>query len=136
MAADAASHRPSADDARRFTQAVAKRLGLGPAYVQQAFEDPTARLLQESELPENIDPGYPKLDDPIERERIMRAFARPLGAPVGYVLPVKRWATQAEARWGSELWQTRRQRLFLRPGEAPIGPRLPVSALPHLPADQ
>jgi uncharacterized protein (DUF2126 family)/transglutaminase-like putative cysteine protease len=134
IAAETVSHRPSAEDAQRFTQAVAKRLGLGPAYVQQAFEDPTARLLQESELPENIDPGDPKLDDPIERERIMRAFARPLGAPVGYVLPVRRWATQAEARWVSELWQTRRQRLFLVPGDAPIGARLPLSALPHVPA--
>src|SRR5207245_11537174 len=52
----------------------------------------------------------------------------------GYVLRIKRWATQATARWVSRLWQTRRQRLFLGPGATPIGSRLPLSALPHLPA--
>jgi len=131
-AAETASHRASVDDTQRFTQALAKRLGFDTAYVQPAFEDPTARLFHESALPENIDPADPKLDDPIERERLMRVFARPLGTPVGYVLPLKRSASQAEARWVSEFWQTRRQRLFLVPGEAPIGARLPLAALPHL----
>ena len=134
IAAETASYQPLGQDAQRFTHAVARGLGLHTDYVQAAFEDPTARLLKESELPENIEPDDAKLDDPIERGRIMRAFASPLGAPVGYVLPIKRWATQAKARWVSELWQTRRQRLFLVPGDTPIGSRLPLSALPHLPA--
>jgi len=134
IAAETASSQPLVEDAQRFTHAIARRLGIEPDYVQAVFEDPTARLLRESELPENIEPDDPKLDDPIARERIMRAFGRPLGAPVGYVLPVKRCATQAEARWVSEFWHTRRKRLFLVPGDAPIGSRLPLGALPHLPA--
>jgi uncharacterized protein (DUF2126 family)/transglutaminase-like putative cysteine protease len=132
IAAEAASYQPLVEDAQRFTHAIARRLGIEPDYVQAVFEDPTARLLRESELPENIEPDDPKLDAPIARERIMRAFGRPLGAPVGYVLPVKRCATQAEARWVSEFWHTRRKRLFLVPGDAPIGSRLPLGALPHL----
>jgi uncharacterized protein (DUF2126 family)/transglutaminase-like putative cysteine protease len=123
---------PLAEDARRFTQAVAARLGLGTDYVQPAFEDPAARMLKQGELPENVDPGDPKIDDPVERDRIMRAFERHLGAPAGYVLPLQRWTAQASPGWVSEVWQTRRRRLLLVPGDSPIGFRLPLSALPHL----
>src|SRR5262249_46087573 len=65
IAAETASSRPLAHDAQRFTQAVARHLGVDAANVQPAFEDPAARLLQESELPENVDPNDPKLDDPM-----------------------------------------------------------------------
>src|SRR5262249_55009351 len=101
-------------------------------YVQPAFEDPAARMLKQGELPENVDPSDPKIDDPVERDRIMRAFEQDLGAPAGYVLPLQRWTAQASPGWVSEVWQTRRRRLFLVPGESPIGFRLPLSALPRL----
>ena len=84
-----------------------------------AFEDPLDRMQKEGELPENVDPENPKIDDPIERARIMRAFERRLGAPAGFVLPVQRWSAQASAGWLSEVWQTRRGRLFLMPGDSP-----------------
>ncbi|MGA7490526.1 MAG: transglutaminase family protein [Xanthobacteraceae bacterium] len=125
-------HRPLADDALRFTQSVAARLGLAADYVQPAFEDPAQRMLAQGELPENVDPEDPKIDDPAERDRIMRTFERHLGAPAGYVLPVQRWTAQAAPGWVSEVWQTRRQRLFLTPGDSSIGFRLPLSSLPHL----
>jgi uncharacterized protein (DUF2126 family)/transglutaminase-like putative cysteine protease len=136
IASETATHRPLAEDAQRFTHAVARRLGFDASYVQPAFEDPLERMRKEGALPENIDPSDPKIDDPIERDRIKRAFEQPLGAPAGYVLPVQPWKGHARSNWLSELWQTRRGRLFLLPGEGPIGSRLPLKALSYLrPAD-
>jgi uncharacterized protein (DUF2126 family)/transglutaminase-like putative cysteine protease len=113
IASETGTHRPHDEDAQRFTQAVARRLGLDAAYVQPAFEDPLERMRKEGELPENIEPR--------------------LGTPAGYVLPVQHWTEHGKPGWVSELWQTRRRRLFLVPGEAPMGSRLPLNALPHLP---
>src|SRR4029079_4487129 len=115
----------------RFAQAIALRLGLDPDYAQPGYEDPAERMLRQGELPENIDPSDPKIDDPVERDRILRTFERHLGAPAGYVLPVHRWSAQAATGWVSEIWQTRRRHLFLAPGDSPIGFRLPLSSLPR-----
>jgi uncharacterized protein (DUF2126 family)/transglutaminase-like putative cysteine protease len=136
IAPETVTNRPRDGDAQRFTQAVARRLGLDAAYVQPAFEDPLERMRKEGELPENIEPSAAKVDDPIERGRIIRTVERQPGTPAGYVLPVQRWTEQGKPGWVSELWQTRRGRLYLAPGESPIGSRLPLNALPHLrPAD-
>jgi uncharacterized protein (DUF2126 family) len=132
LAPEASSRPPSDDEARRFTQGMAKRLGIAPEFVQPAFEDPADCMLKEGQLPANIDPSNPKIDDQNERARIMRAYERHLSKPAGYVLPVQRWAAQAKPGWISELWQLRRGRLFLAPGDSPIGLRLPLSSLPYL----
>src|SRR5262245_11278872 len=132
IANETPTQRPSGDDAHRFSQAIASRLGVDADYVQPAFEDPAERMLKQGELPENVDPSDPKIDDPVERDRIMRSFERHLGPPAGYVLPVQRWTAQAGPSWLSEVWQTRRKRLFLIPGDSPIGFRLPLNALPHV----
>jgi uncharacterized protein (DUF2126 family)/transglutaminase-like putative cysteine protease len=132
IAGESSNYQPLADHALRFTQAIAARLGVDADYVQPAFEDPAERLLKQGELPENVDPDDPKIDDPLERDRIMRAFERHLGAPAGYVLPVRRWTAQAAPGWISEVWETRRRRLFLVPGDSPIGFRLPLNSLPYL----
>ncbi len=124
---------PSTDDAHRFAQSLATRLGLKPEHVQPAFEDPADRMLKEGALPDNIDPEDPKIDDPVERARIMRSFERHLSAPTGYVLPVQRWSAQAtRGGWISEVWQMRRKRLYLMPGDSPIGFRLPLHSLPYV----
>src|SRR6202043_1283687 len=132
LATEASTRPPSEDEAQRFTQGMAARLGIAPDFVEPAFVDPADRLIKKGQLPANLDPGNPKIDDPNERSRIMRAFERKLGKPAGYVLPVQRWGAQAKPGWISELWQTRRGRLFLAPGDSPIGLRLPLSSLPYV----
>jgi uncharacterized protein (DUF2126 family) len=132
LASEASTRPPSDDEARRFAQGMAARLGIASEFVQPAFEDPADRMLKEGQLPANIDPSNPKIDDLNERAAIMRAFERHLGKPAGYVLPLQRWAAQAKPGWVSELWQLRRGRLFLAPGDSPIGLRLPLSSLPAL----
>src|SRR5262252_989927 len=120
------------NDARRFAESVAARLGIASDYVVPAFEDPAELLRKEGELPENVDPTDPKIEDPQERARIMRVFERRLSTPAGYVLPVQRWAAQAKPGWISEVWPLRRGHLFLLPGDSAIGFRLPLKSLPHL----
>src|SRR5215467_12000981 len=132
IALEAQAHASTSDEAQRFTEDFASRLGLAVEHVLPAFEDPADRMLKEGLLPANVDPADPKIDDPIERARIMREFEHNLSAPAGYVLPVQRWNTQHTSRWMSELWELRRGRLFLVPGDSPIGFRLPLNSLPYL----
>ncbi|HEY2754626.1 MAG TPA: transglutaminase family protein [Pseudolabrys sp.] len=124
---------PSPDEARRFTESLVGKLGISGLHVQPAFEDPAERMLKEGALPANIDSADPKIDDPVERARIMREFERRLSAPAGFVLPVQKWTAQAAGEgWVSEVWRMRRGRLFLVPGDSPIGFRLPLNSLPYV----
>jgi len=128
---------PTADQAKRFAEGVAARLGIGRDYVVPAYEDPVRQMLKEGDWPDNIDPGDPKIDDPAERARIMREFERRLTVPTGFVLPVQPAnAPASRARWLSEIWPLRRRHLFLVPGDSSIGWRLPLDSLPRLPASE
>jgi len=123
---------PTADDAKRFAERVAAQLGIADSRVQAAFEDPVHWMLEEGKLPVNVDALDPKLFDAASRARMVRAFERGLGAPAGYVLPLRR----LNDHWVSETWDVRRERLFLLPGDLPVGSRLPLAALPRVePAD-
>lgn len=125
---------PSIADAARLTEAVAMHLGLSAECVAPAYEDPVALMVKEGELPENVDPHDPRINDPAERARILRALERHLTDPVGFVLPLQRLDAPATSGWSSEVWGLRRGRLFLAAGDAPIGARLPLKSLPHVPA--
>jgi uncharacterized protein (DUF2126 family) len=119
--------------AEAFSADLAERLGVGKEYLIPAYEDPVEWLLKEGQLPPNVDVFDPKIENAEERARMMRVFEQGLGAPTGFVLPIQRWAAQAERRWASERWVLRRGRLFLAPGDSPVGLRLPLGALPWVP---
>jgi uncharacterized protein (DUF2126 family) len=51
----------TADDARRFTQALARKLGLSTQYITPGYEDTWYYLWRERKLPVNVDPFDSKL---------------------------------------------------------------------------
>ncbi|MEM1345016.1 MAG: transglutaminase family protein, partial [Pseudomonadota bacterium] len=126
-------------EAANFTTALAEALGVEAGHADPAYEDTAAFLLREQNLPANVDPSDPKLDDPEERARLVRVFDRGLGRPAAYVLPLQLAQARDERedgarqfRWSSEKWHTRRGHLFLVPGDSPAGFRLPLEALGYL----
>ena len=133
IAGDAADAAPARRRMRRpLPTRVAAQLGLASGHVMPAFEDPMHLLVQEAELPINIDPLDPDLANADARARTVRALQQGLGRPAGFVLPL--WPTHsgASTRWISEAWEFRRGRLMLLSGDGPIGDRLPLGALPQL----
>jgi uncharacterized protein (DUF2126 family)/transglutaminase-like putative cysteine protease len=123
------------EEAERFAEGTAKRLGIDSEFIMPAFEDPGFWLQKEAGLPPNVDAGDSKLSDPETRARMARVFDQGLDAPRGFVLPIQRWNADA-GRWKSERWKLRRGNLFLTPGDSPLGLRLPIASLPHIPADE
>jgi uncharacterized protein (DUF2126 family) len=126
---DGRSHR----DAQRFAEMLARHLGLAPRYAQPAYEDALAALLQEAELPANVDAARADLGDAAARQRLADKLSRGLDTPVGYVLPLA-WRTWSNG-WHSAPWVLRRGRIHLAPGDSPIGLRLPIASLPWVAED-
>jgi len=123
------------EDAQRFGTALAGRLGVDPACIITAFEDPLPALQQEAALPVNFDPQRAQLGNPKERARVATLLARGLERPAGLVLPLRARqqpdARAPESEWLTSRWPLRREALYLLPGEAPIGARLPLTSLPE-----
>ncbi|SHG88155.1 DUF2126 domain-containing protein [Bradyrhizobium erythrophlei] len=132
-------HQTRIEDAERFADSTAAKLGVDAEYVLPAFEDPGHWLQKEAGLAPNVDPSDSKLSDPEERARMARVFDQGLNTPKGFVLPIQRWnadASKSPSRWKSERWKLRRGNLFLTPGDSPLGLRLPIASLPHIPAEE
>lgn len=120
-------------DARLFAETLALHLGLASRYAQPAYEDALAALLQEAELPINVEPGHAELDSASLRGALANKLSRGLNTPAGYVIPLA-WSFTAQD-WTSAPWQTRRDRLHLIPGDSPMGLRLPLASLPWVAED-
>jgi uncharacterized protein (DUF2126 family)/transglutaminase-like putative cysteine protease len=120
-------------EAGRFTEALCRNLGLPTDAPLPAYEDPGHFALVEQKLPLGVDPANNTLDDPAERARLVSVFARGLGKPTGYVLPIQVWQSKDKGRrWVTERWKLRRERLYLAPGDSPVGYRLPLGSLPFI----
>jgi uncharacterized protein (DUF2126 family)/transglutaminase-like putative cysteine protease len=119
-----------AQEAGTFLVSLAKRMGIDPALVLAAYEDPWHYLRRENQLPVNVDPLDNKLEDPEERARLAKVFTRGLDEPVGFAMPINRRMTQQGPVWLSSTWPLRQERLLLMPGDSPVGYRLPLGSLP------
>ena len=122
----------TADDAKRFTQTLAAKLGVTDKHMESAYEDVWYYLWRERRLPINVDPFNSKLDDEMERARLRRVFEQKLDSVVGYVLPVKaaEGPRGSHPVWTTGPWFLRDERMYLMPGDSPMGLRLPLDSLP------
>ncbi len=123
--------RYSLADAKRYANQLAKELNISQRHWIPAYEDVAHYLLQERNLPVDVDPSDPQLKDPEARARLVQVFERGLNQPVGYVMPIQcQWWQSRPSRWTSGRWPVRSNKLFLLPGDSPIGLRLPMESLP------
>ncbi len=121
------------EHAKALLEGIAERLRVRKRYVQPCYENVMHFLMKENELPVNVDPSDPKLDDPEERARMIRVFERGLSQPSGFLLPIRRQWWQAKdgrSRWMSGAWPVRASNIQLLPGDSPVGLRLPLDTLP------
>jgi uncharacterized protein (DUF2126 family) len=131
IAEDGKDYGYTSEDARRFLEALTRRLQVDTAVAMAAYEDSFYYLWKERRLPVNVDPLDPKLENPIERRRVARIFEEGLGKLTGYVLPLRRIPTkQGIPRWTSQPWFLASEHIFLIPGDSPMGYRLPLDSLP------
>jgi uncharacterized protein (DUF2126 family)/transglutaminase-like putative cysteine protease len=136
VAREAADTAATTAHAEALAARIAARIDIDPSFVAPAYEDARTFVAKEAALPENVTTLDSKLDDPEERARLARAFARGLNTPAAYVLPVQRWNAADLRRWRSETWTTRTGRVQLVPGDSPAGLRLPLASLPWREPDE
>ena len=122
----------TSEDAKRFTETLARKLGITDQFMQAAYEDVWYYLWRERRLPVNVDPFNSRLEDEMERVRLRRVFTQKLDTVVGYLLPLKPRDEKLAIGpvWTSGQWFLRDERMYLMPGDSPMGLRLPLDSLP------
>jgi transglutaminase-like putative cysteine protease len=125
--------RYTTEDAERFIRKIVRRLGVTEKNIEPGYEDVFYYLWRERRLPANVDPFDSRLDDELERSRLLRVFSQKLDAVVGYAVPLQ--ARESGAQLAGTVWQTgpwflRDERMYLMPGDSPMGYRLPLDSLP------
>ncbi len=134
LARESAPAHATLEEARRLAGALAPLLGLTAGDFIDAYEDPLPLLLQEQNLPVNLDPARVPMKAYDDRSRLARTLAAGLDRPAGLVLPLRTAPTGTA--WETSPWPLRREQLFLLPGDSPLGYRLPLASLPdRLPAE-
>ncbi len=118
--------------AHRFARALAQRLHVDPGAAMLAYEDAAYYEYRETRLPQNVEPTESKVADQREQARLRRVFIDGLDAPVGTVLPLRRFRRM----WQAGRWSFREGKLYLIPGDSPLGLRLPLAALPWVDPDE
>ena len=119
--------------ARAFGERLAATLQLPASLLLTAYEDVPKLLEAEAALPANTDPLAADLSRHDERARLARILKRGLGAPAGFVLPLKATVEEGGAvGWASSPWPLKREHLYAVVGDSPLGLRLPLSSLPEL----
>jgi uncharacterized protein (DUF2126 family)/transglutaminase-like putative cysteine protease len=119
--------------AKNFGERLAEALGLPASMLVTAYEDVPRLLEAEAGLPVNADPLDFDLEAPAERARLASILRSGLGAPAGFVLPLR--ASEAPAggvAWLSSPWPLRRLHLYAVAGDSPLGFRLPLASLPDV----
>ncbi|MBL8438290.1 MAG: transglutaminase family protein [Zoogloeaceae bacterium] len=114
--------------AGEFLRGVAERLALDPKYVFPGYEDIFYYMWRERRLPVNVDPFDSRVDDPLERDRLMRVFTQGLDKVIGHILPIAK--NTYTGAWQTGPWFLRAERCYLVPGDSPLGYRLPLDSQP------
>ena len=130
IAHEKAKHNYGHEDAKKFTEELAKRLALDTANISPAFEDAFFFLWTEGKTPVNVDPLKANLKDSIERRTLAQLLDSGMQNPAGFVLPLQ-W-NYWNNRWLSCKWVMKREHLYLTPGNSPLGLRLPLDSLPKV----
>ncbi|PKO85832.1 MAG: IMP dehydrogenase [Betaproteobacteria bacterium HGW-Betaproteobacteria-12] len=117
----------TAEQAGDFLKRVALRLGVTDEYVFPAYEDVYYYLWRERRLPGNVDPFDSRVDDALERERLMKVFTQGMTHTVGHTLPIMK---NVWGQWQTGPWFLRAERCYLFPGDSAMGYRLPIDSQP------
>ncbi len=117
----------SAEQAGQFLKRVAERLGVTGDHVFPAYEDVYYYMWRERRLPGNVDPFDSRVDDALERARLMKVFTQGMTHVVGHTLPIMK---NVRNEWQTGPWFLRAERCYLFPGDSAMGYRLPIDSQP------